>query len=200
MNKQLLFEWVLKNLESNYSPENSGKSDRSTSTSNLWFLWRNRLLRGSQYPPKEVEGLKLQEALYELNNRREVDLPSSLPKKPEQMIPVLREHFKDDVTFISLVLNYHFPEQYFFYRVSKLEPEIFLGFQFFSEVSYHRQNPAQLRRAARFWRRCRLLYRRPGPGTLQHPGGGVQPVDGPGHALQRRVCPRPGLGNQRPAG
>ena len=50
------------------------------------------------------------------------------------MIPVLREYFKDNVTFISAVLNHYFPKQYFFYRVSKLEEEIFEGIQFFSEI------------------------------------------------------------------
>jgi hypothetical protein len=76
----------------------------------------------------------LEEALKETNNQQENPLPASLPKSAEKMIPVLREHFKDNVTFISLVLNHHFPEKYLFYRVSKLEEEIFEGVQFFSEI------------------------------------------------------------------
>lgn len=107
MNKYLLFEWILNDLEKNLE---------------------------NYYPAKTIENLKLEDVLFELNNRKLVDLPLSLPQTPEEMIPILREHFKDDVTRISLLLNHHFPDQYFFYRVSKLEPEIFLGFQFFSDV------------------------------------------------------------------
>jgi len=50
------------------------------------------------------------------------------------MIPILRKHFKDNVTFISAMLHHYFPKQYFFYRVSKLEKEIFKGLEFFKEV------------------------------------------------------------------
>lgn len=61
-------------------------------------------------------------------------LPSSLPSTPGQMISRLRSHFKDNVTLISRVLNFYFPEQFLFYRVSKLEEEIFLGFDFFASI------------------------------------------------------------------
>jgi hypothetical protein len=60
--------------------------------------------------------------------------PRSLPSAPEGAIPLLRSHFEDDVTLISRVLNHHFPEEYLFYRVSKLEDEVFRGFDFFSSV------------------------------------------------------------------
>jgi hypothetical protein len=76
----------------------------------------------------------LEEALRELNNWRDTILPPSLPKTWDKMIPVLRKHFKDNVTFISLVLNRYFPEVYSFYRVSALEEEIFEGLEFFSEI------------------------------------------------------------------
>lgn len=76
----------------------------------------------------------LEEALRELNNWRDITLPPSLPKTPDKMIPALRKHFKDNVTFISLVLNHYFPEEYLYYRVSALEEEIFEGFEFFSEI------------------------------------------------------------------
>src|SRR5690606_10009500 len=33
-----------------------------------------------------------------------------------------------------LVLHHYFPEKYLFYRVSKLEKEIFEGFEFFSDI------------------------------------------------------------------
>jgi hypothetical protein len=80
------------------------------------------------------QGNNLKETLEELNNRREIPLPPSLPKTPDKMIPVLRKHFKDNVTFISAVLHHYFPKQYFFYRVSRLEKEIFEGLEFFKEV------------------------------------------------------------------
>lgn len=72
----------------------------------------------------------LKKDLYEINNRRKIDLPSSLPKSKNKMISVLRRHFKNDVSFISLVLNHYFPEEFIFYRVSALENEIFEGFEF----------------------------------------------------------------------
>lgn len=75
----------------------------------------------------------LNECLFQLNNRRSITLPS-LPSAPDDMISILRIHFHDRVTFISLVLNHYFPEVYFFYRVSRLEREIFDGLDFFSEV------------------------------------------------------------------
>jgi hypothetical protein len=62
-------------------------------------------------------------------------LPDPLPPVPSEAIPLLRGHFKDNVTLISRVLNYLFPEQYLFYRVSKLEEEIFLAFEFFSSIA-----------------------------------------------------------------
>src|SRR5215213_11710406 len=59
-------------------------------------------------------------------------LADPLPTVPTEAIPLLRERFKDDVTLISRVLNHLFPDQYLFYRVSKLEEEIFLAFDYFS--------------------------------------------------------------------
>ena len=34
---------------------------------------------------------------------------------------------------VSFVLHWKLPEKYFFYRVSKLEPDIFAGLEYFSE-------------------------------------------------------------------
>lgn len=96
------------------------------------------------YADKQYEWHKearLEEDLYELNTRRDISLPPSLPKTPEKMMPILRKHFKDNVTFISLVLNHYFPEKYIFYRISKLEPEIFEGFEYFSEVAHMLELP-----------------------------------------------------------
>jgi hypothetical protein len=63
-----------------------------------------------------------------------VELPDSLPSTSTEAIPLLRKHFKDDVTLISRILNHLFPKQYLFYRVSMLEDEIFRGFDFFSSL------------------------------------------------------------------
>ena len=58
--------------------------------------------------------------------------PDPLPSVPSEAIPLLRDHFRDNVTLISRVLNHLFPNQYLFYRVSELEEEIFLAFDYFS--------------------------------------------------------------------
>lgn len=107
MNKNLILNWLLQDTEK--------QADR-------------------YYDYGSIKKFKLEDSLHELNNRREITLPPSLPKTPGKMIPVLRKHFKNNVTLISLVLNHYFPKQYFFYRVSKLEKEIFEGFEFFSEI------------------------------------------------------------------
>lgn len=72
----------------------------------------------------------LEEKLNHLKNRNKIELPSSLPKAKDELISVLRKHFNDDVNIISLILNHYFPEDFIFYRVSKLEDEIFKGFDF----------------------------------------------------------------------
>lgn len=72
----------------------------------------------------------LEEKLYSLNGRNKLELPSSLPKAKDEMISILRKHFNDNVNIISLVLNHYFPEDFIFYRFSKLEDEIFKGFDF----------------------------------------------------------------------
>lgn len=54
---------------------------------------------------------------------------------PSEAIPLLRGHFKENVTLISRVLNYLFPDQYLFYRISKLEEEIFTAFDYFSSIA-----------------------------------------------------------------
>lgn len=64
----------------------------------------------------------------------QITLPSSLSSTPGRMVSSLRSRFKDNVTLISRILNYYFPDQYLFYRVSKLEEEIFRSFEFFSSV------------------------------------------------------------------
>lgn len=76
----------------------------------------------------------LDDDLFELNNRRPFSLPVPMPPESGDMIKVLRSHFADDVTKISRVLSYHFPEKYLFYRVSKLEREIFTGFEYFADI------------------------------------------------------------------
>lgn len=109
MNKEILLQWILEDTEKNhhyYSLE-AGSEDKL-----------DDILVGD---------------LYSLS-KGDVSLPKSIPSTPGKAIPVLRSHFKDNVTLISRVLNHRFPDQYLFYRVSKLEEEIFLAFDFFSSV------------------------------------------------------------------
>jgi len=118
MNKGLLFHWFLQDIEKN-------RQDY------IKCLEKNL---GENYNITRIKNLQLKEALCILNNDKEIFLPPSLPRKPDKIIPILRKHFDDNVTFISLILNYYFPNQYFFYHVSKSEPEVFQGFRFFAEI------------------------------------------------------------------
>lgn len=109
MNKEILLQWVLDDVEKNHQ-------DYS-------------LEAGSQNKLDDV----LMEDLRSLS-KDGITLPQFVPSTSDKAIPVLRKHFNNDVTLISRVLNHHFPDQYLFYRVSKLEEEIFLAFDFFSSV------------------------------------------------------------------
>jgi hypothetical protein len=95
-----------------------------------WLLEDTRKNADGWYRPIR----QMETALYELNNQQEKPLPSSLPRREADMIRVLRKHFNNNVTYISLVLNHHFPDRYLFYRVSSLEQEIFAGFNFLKPV------------------------------------------------------------------
>ena len=77
---------------------------------------------------------KLYDILFELNGRREISLPDRLPRDERTLLVALRDHFRNDVTLISLVMHDRFPDRYIFYRHSQLESEIFDGFAFFSEI------------------------------------------------------------------
>jgi hypothetical protein len=96
-----------------------------------WLLEDTRKNADRWYSPVR----KLETALYELNNQQEKPLPPSLPRREADMIRVLRKHFNNNVTYISLVLHHHFPDRYLFYRVSSLEQEIFTGFNFLKPVA-----------------------------------------------------------------
>lgn len=109
MNKELLLQWMLQDAEENR------------------HLYE--IDPGSQAEPYEI----LLEDLRNLGGDQAA-LPSSLPSTPGRMVSRLRSHFKDNVTLISRILNYYFPDQHLFYRVSKLEEEIFRSFDFFSSV------------------------------------------------------------------
>jgi hypothetical protein len=81
---------------------------------------------------------RLEDQLYELNSRRDINLPAgislnNLPKE-EDAISILQDAFKNKISFISLILNYIYPEKYMFYRVSMLENEIFSGLKFLSDI------------------------------------------------------------------
>ena len=80
----------------------------------------------------------LEDMLSGINSGRMVTLPSSIisrdNKDEDNVISILNKTFKNNITNISLVLNYLYPKKYLFYRVSVLEKEIFAGFKFLSET------------------------------------------------------------------
>ena len=121
-----------------------------------------------KYYRKPRQLASLDHALCWLNKHKEMSLPEQLPHEASKMIPVLKKHFNNKVSFISLVLHHHFPREYFFYRPSKLDKEIVAGLDFFSDVvpefglpfsqvggrnlrNYLRLNEALLRFARRRW-------------------------------------------------
>ncbi len=110
MNKEALLGWILEDAEKNEQAYALEVLDKDS--------------------PEAV----LIEDLSVLTGKGEIDLPRSVPSDPARAIPLLRRRFKDDVTLVSRVLNHHFPDRYLFYRVSKLEEEIFRSFDFFSSV------------------------------------------------------------------
>ncbi len=110
INKSLLLNWLLRDVAEHASAYYSR-------------LERLRFRRDN-----------LNECLFELSNRRQNPNLPSLPSSPHEMMWTLRKHFSDRVTFVSLVLNHYFPKEYLFYRVSRLEAEIFDGLSFFSEI------------------------------------------------------------------
>lgn len=110
MNKELLLRWILQDAERHA-----------------------HYLKPEADSPAELSELLRQE-LYELNRRSRVSLPKTVPDTAEKLIPILREQFRDQVTLVSRVLNHYFPRDYLFYRVSPLEEEIFMAFDFFAEV------------------------------------------------------------------
>lgn len=118
MNKEVLLWWILQDAEKNSH--------------------NYRLEAGSEGKLDDL----LMEDLHSLSTGH-VELPQSIPSTPGKAIPVLQSHFKDNVTLISRVLNHHFPDQCLFYRVSKLEEEIFLAFDFFSSVFPNFEFPFQ---------------------------------------------------------
>lgn len=96
-----------------------------------WLVEDTRQNAGRYYKPVR----NLREALYRINNEKEKTLPDSLSRDEAAIVRVLRDHFNDNVSFISLVLHHHFPDRYLFYRVSSLEPEIFAGLNFLKPVA-----------------------------------------------------------------
>jgi hypothetical protein len=96
-----------------------------------WLVEDTRQNAGHYYKPVR----DLRKALYYINNEEEKPLPDSLSRDEAAMIRKLCDHFKNNVTFISLVLHHHFPDRYLFYRVSSLEPEIFAGLNFLKPVA-----------------------------------------------------------------
>jgi len=101
-----------------------------------WLIEDTNKNADDYYP--DLWELKLEDYLYELNSRRDINVPQglysdNLPSE-EEVISILNEAFKNKISLISLILNYLYPEKYLFYRVSALENEIFAGFKFFSDI------------------------------------------------------------------
>ncbi len=73
-----------------------------------------------------------------INSGRDISLPLVVTSKDivdeGAVISILKETFKNNISNISLTLNYLYPQKYLFYRVSFLENEIFAGFKFFSQI------------------------------------------------------------------
>lgn len=97
---------------------------------------------GAPYYPFDKD-YDLEDLIYELRNRREI--PSELRQKIEkitktkknnsdnQIILELQRLFGNNISLISLILNTIYPHKYFYYRISKLEREIFTGLKFLSD-------------------------------------------------------------------
>lgn len=92
---------------------------------------------------------ELEDMLLELNSRRHLLLSKAFydtikkssknhnsrnHHNDNKINSYVKEVFKNNITMISLVLNYIYPERYFFYRRSMLENEIFAGFKFLSDI------------------------------------------------------------------
>ena len=86
----------------------------------------------------------IKDLLLELNNRRPLNIPPDFNNtiqsfkmddyEENRLKSYLRDILKNDISSISLILNYLYPEKYLFYRVSMLENEIFAGFKFLSDI------------------------------------------------------------------
>jgi len=96
---------------------------------------------GHQFYPFDRE-YKLEELIFELRNRRELpsemlefimNIPSIKKENnidESHIVSNIKNIFNSNITLTSLVLNNIYPNKYFYYRVSKLEPEIFSGIKF----------------------------------------------------------------------
>jgi len=80
----------------------------------------------------------LKDLLSGINSGRYIALPPAITSKDmvdeEEIISILNYNFKNNVSNISMILNYLYPQKYLFYRVSILENEIFAGFKFLSQI------------------------------------------------------------------
>lgn len=102
-----------------------------------WLIEDAERSADDHYP--DVWENEIEDLLFELNSRRIIkDIPKFIlannPPSERKAISILRDAFKNDISKISLVLNYYYPEKYMFYRVSPLEPEIFSGLKFLSDT------------------------------------------------------------------
>ena len=124
MNKGLLLQYMLDRVKRQVEEEDAALAEEEGSA-------------GKGVDNRDPSTDDLNEQILELYSRRErscVYPPPELPETPERMISVLRQLYKDDVSKISLILHHYFPDRFLFYRVSKLEDEIFQGFEYFADT------------------------------------------------------------------
>jgi hypothetical protein len=79
----------------------------------------------------------IDDLLYELNGRSDLELPRRIPGNPEEAPEAFAEEnpqFHHRVDLISLLLRHYYPDKYLFFRPSKLDFEIFAGLEYFAEI------------------------------------------------------------------
>ena len=124
MNKERLFDYMLDRVEKQVEIVNKALSEQEG--------WDSKIV--DEHDPATDD---LNAQMLELYTRREgscIYPPSDLPRNADRMVAQLRKLYRDDVSKVSLVLHHHFPDKFLFYRVSRLEEEIFQGFEYFADI------------------------------------------------------------------
>lgn len=69
-----------------------------------------------------------------LIGRRDLPTTFDIPNDPDKAFTDFSLRFKSNADVTSFLLNKYFPEQYFYFRPSKLNPEIFTGLDYLWEI------------------------------------------------------------------